>query len=78
MACLLIINTLPQASLEGKVVEYVWIGIPINLHNLRIFRCLAYVHISNKDQTKLDPKSNKCVFIGYIKRFERIQVVGFD
>ncbi|CAJ2662759.1 unnamed protein product [Trifolium pratense] len=66
MACYLI-NRSPRASLEGKVAKEVWTGKPIDLNNLRIFGCPAFVHISSEDRSKLDPKSKKCVFVGYSK-----------
>src|ERR1044072_2585627 len=47
------------------MVEEVWTGNPIELSNLRIFGSLAYVHISSEDRSKLDPKSRRCIFIGY-------------
>ena len=66
MACYLI-NRSPRASLGGKVVEEVWTGKPIDLGNLKIFGCPAYVHVSSDERSKLDPKSKKCIFIGYVK-----------
>ena len=66
MACYLI-NRSPQASLGGKVTEEVWTCKPINLGNLKTFGCSAYVHISNDERSKLDPKFKKCIFIGYVK-----------
>ncbi|RDX73556.1 hypothetical protein CR513_46822, partial [Mucuna pruriens] len=35
-------------------------------------RCLAFVHISNDDKYKLNPKLKKSIFIGYVKG-----VIGF-
>ncbi|KAK2967234.1 hypothetical protein RJ640_002061 [Escallonia rubra] len=32
---------------------------------LRTFGCTAFVHVQPQHRSKLDPKSNKCVFIGY-------------
>ena len=32
---------------------------------LKIFGCIVYVHIPSKFQSKLDPRAEKCVFIGY-------------
>jgi hypothetical protein len=32
---------------------------------LKVFGCIAYVHISDHARGKLDPKSLKCTFIGY-------------
>jgi hypothetical protein len=31
----------------------------------RLFGCIAYVHVPNEKRSKLDPKVEKCVFIGY-------------
>ena len=32
---------------------------------LKIFGCTAYVHISKRCRSKLDPRAEKCVFLGY-------------
>ncbi len=37
----------------------------IGLSHLRVFGCVAYVHIESGARSKLDPKSRKCIFIGY-------------
>ena len=66
MACYLI-NRSPRASLGGKVTEEVWKGKPIDLGNLKIFGCPTNVHISSDERSKLNPKSKKCIFIGYVK-----------
>jgi hypothetical protein len=34
---------------------------------MRIFGCPAYVHISGEDRSKLNPKSKKCIFLGFKK-----------
>ncbi len=36
------------------------------LSHLKVFGCIAYVHVPGELRTKLDPKAKKCVFIGYI------------
>ena len=66
MACYLI-NRSPRASLGGKVAEEVLTGKPIDLGNLKIFGHSAYLHISSDERSKLDRKSKKCIFIGYMK-----------
>lgn len=53
--------------MDGKVVEEVWTGNPVDYNNLRIFGCPAFVHISSDERSKLDPKSKGCTFIGYTK-----------
>ena len=53
--------------MDRKVAYEVWTGNPVDFNNLRIFGCLAFVHISNDERSKLVPKSKKCVFVGYSK-----------
>ena len=64
MACYLI-NRSPQASLGGKVAEEVWTGNTVDFDHLRIFGCPGYVHVPGDERSKLDPKSKKCIFLGY-------------
>lgn len=66
MACYLNNRSL-CASLEGSVADKVWTSNPIDLDNLRIFKCPAYMHISREDRSKLDLNSKKFVFVGYAK-----------
>jgi hypothetical protein len=32
---------------------------------LKTFGCEEFSHVDSKNRTKLDEKSNKCVFVGY-------------
>lgn len=32
---------------------------------LKIFGCIAYVHIPKRSRSKLDPRAEKCIFLGY-------------
>jgi transposase InsO family protein len=66
MACY-IINRSPRVALDGKVAEEVWTGQEVDYSFMRIFGCPAYVHISGEDMSKLDPKSKKCIFLGFKK-----------
>ena len=36
-----------------------------NLSHVRIFGSIAYVHIPDEKRRKLDPKSEKCILVGY-------------
>ncbi|MCO5551091.1 hypothetical protein L7F22_004588 [Adiantum nelumboides] len=36
-----------------------------NVSHFKVFGCIAYVHVPDELKTKLDPKTKKCVFIGY-------------
>uniref|UniRef100_A0A2N9EPJ3 CCHC-type domain-containing protein n=1 Tax=Fagus sylvatica TaxID=28930 RepID=A0A2N9EPJ3_FAGSY len=66
MACY-IINRSPRVALDEKVAEEVWTGQEVDYSFMRIFGCPAYVHISGEDRSKLDPKSKKCIFLGFKK-----------
>jgi hypothetical protein len=66
MACY-IINRSPKVALNGKVAAEVWTGQEVDYSFMRIFRCPTYVHISGEDRSKLDPKSKKCIFLGFKK-----------
>jgi hypothetical protein len=45
--------------------EEKFIGKKPNVSHLRVFGCIAYVHVSNEKKSKLDPKAKKCILIGY-------------
>ena len=63
-ACYLV-NRSPSSVLEGKTPHEVWTGKKPSLSHLRVFGCDAYVHVPKEKRTKLDNKSEKCIFIGY-------------
>ncbi|KAG8496742.1 hypothetical protein CXB51_007919 [Gossypium anomalum] len=47
---------------KKKTPQEVWSGNPANYSDLRIFGCPEYAHVDNG---KLEPRSIKCVFLGY-------------
>ena len=57
-----LINRSPSVPLGGKCPEFVFTGKPLDLNNLRIFGSAGYVH---QKIDKLEPRSKKCVFLGY-------------
>ena len=63
-ACYLV-NISPLLVLEDKTPQEVWTGKKPSLSHLRVFGCYAYVHVPKEKQTKLDSKSEKCIFIGH-------------
>ena len=66
MACYLI-NKSPRVGLDGKVAEKVWTDSLVDYSGLRVFRCPTYVHIPNKERSKLNAKFRLCIFLGYQK-----------
>ncbi|KAL2253784.1 UNVERIFIED_CONTAM: Retrovirus-related Pol polyprotein from transposon TNT 1-94 [Sesamum indicum] len=57
-----LINLSPSVPLFGKTPDFIWNGKLPDLSGLRVFGCSAFVH-QNSD--KLEPRSLKCIFIGY-------------
>ncbi|CAH9141104.1 unnamed protein product [Cuscuta epithymum] len=57
-----LINRSPSVPLGGKCPESVFSNKHLDLSNLRVFGCAAYVH---QQGDKLDPRSKKGVFLGY-------------
>ena len=60
-----LINRCPTARIYSKTPEEVWSGKKPDLSSLKIFGCICYVHIPQELRTKLDAKSEKCIFVGY-------------
>ena len=60
-ACYLI-NRSPSMAIEKKTPLEVWSDTPGNYSELRIFGCPAYSHVDNG---KLEPRSLKCIFLGF-------------
>ena len=60
-----IINMLPSIPLGLQIPQKLWTDSTSNYDKRRIFRCEAYTLILKDDRRKLDPRSRKCVFIGY-------------
>ncbi|GJU21576.1 retrovirus-related pol polyprotein from transposon TNT 1-94 [Tanacetum coccineum] len=60
-----VINRSPSTAVELKTPMEMWTGKPVNYSDLYIFRSLVYEIYNTQETTKLDPKSKKCLFLGY-------------
>ena len=61
-----IMNRTPTAAIHDMMPEEKFCGRKPDLAHLKVFGCIAYVHVLDElHSTKLDPKEEKCVFIGY-------------
>ena len=40
-------------------------GSKLDVGHLKMFGCIDYVHVLDELRRKLDPKAEKCVFMGY-------------
>eukprot|EP00253_Pinus_taeda_P021756 PITA_21756 len=66
-ACYLV-NRSPSSALDDKTLQEVWTGKKPSLSHLKVFECDAYVHVPKENRTKLDSKSEKCIFIGFMSK----------
>ena len=60
-----IMNRTLTAAIHGMTPEERYTGRKPDISHLKIFGCIAYVHVSDELRSKLDPKAEKCIFIGY-------------
>ena len=58
-------NITPIKCADYKTPKELWSGQKPNISHLRVFRCLAWVHILKKRRHKLQPKSRAMIFVGY-------------
>ena len=64
-----LINCSPYTALKFKSLLEVWYNTPVNYSRLRVFGCLAYIHVNDE---KLEPRARKLIFVGY-----RVGVKGY-
>ena len=60
-----IMNRTPTAAVHDVTPEEKYTGNKPYLAHMKVFGCIAYVHVSDELRTKLNLKAEKCVFIGY-------------
>ncbi len=60
-----IMNRTPTIVVHGMTPEEKFIGKKLDVSHLIVFGCIAYVHVPDEKRSKLGPKADKCIFIGY-------------
>ena len=60
-----IVNHTPTKFLQGITLEEAWSKIKPYVSHFHVFGCEAWAHISNEKRKALQPKSEKCIFVGY-------------
>ena len=61
-----LVNMSPHFKLDGGLPEEAWSGKKVELSHLKVFGCPAYAHVEATKRSKLDPKSQKMIFIRYL------------
>ena len=62
-----ILNRARTKSVKGKTPEEAWSGKKPCVSHFRIFGSICYSHIPSEKRGKLDYKSEKCIFVGYVE-----------
>ena len=70
-----IMNRTPTAAVHDVTPEEKFIGLKADVSHFKVFGCIAYVHILDELRTKLDPKAEKCIFIGYSLGAKRVPLL---
>ena len=60
-----IMNRISTAAVHGMTPEERFTSKKPDVSHLKVFGCIAYVHVPDELRKKLDPKAEKCIFIGY-------------
>lgn len=68
-------NRSPHSSLDFRIPEEVWSGIPVDYSNLRVFGCSVYAHVNDG---KLAPRAKKCIFLGYASESKGYRLWSMD
>ncbi|KAH9704396.1 hypothetical protein KPL70_011449 [Citrus sinensis] len=61
-----IVNRSPSIAIGLKTAMEMWTGKPADYSYLHAFRCPVYVMYNAQERTKLDAKSRRCIFLGYV------------
>ncbi|KAH9679836.1 hypothetical protein KPL71_026295 [Citrus sinensis] len=60
-----IVNRSPSTAIGLKTAMEMWTGKAADYSYLHAFGCPVYVMYNAQERTKLDPKSRRCIFLGY-------------
>ena len=62
-----IVNHTPTKVLQGITLEEAWSKIKPDVSHFRVFGSEAWDHIVDEKCKSLQPKSEKCIFVGYFE-----------
>ena len=65
MTAVYLCNRLPTRALNGVTPYEAWRGEKPDLSHLKVWGCLAYVHVHRIKRNKLVKRATACVFMGY-------------
>jgi hypothetical protein len=65
--CNYIVNHTPTKALKNITLEEAWTKIKPDVSHFHVFGSEAWAHIPNEKMKALQPKSEKCIFVGYFE-----------
>jgi hypothetical protein len=60
-----IVNRTPTKDFKNITMEEAWTKTKLDLSHFRVFGNIAWAHILDEKRKALQPKSEKCIFVGY-------------
>ncbi len=60
-----IMNLTPTTTVHGMTFEKKITSKKLDVSHLRVFGYITYLHVLDEKRSNLDPKAEKCIFIGY-------------
>jgi hypothetical protein len=60
-----IVNRTPTKALKNITPEEAWTKIKLDVSHFRVFGNITWAHIPDEKRKALQPKSEKCIFVGY-------------
>jgi len=73
-----LINRLPSPILDNNNLYEILFKNKLDLSNLKTFRCVCYVQIEENKLKKLDPRSRKCICLGYKAGTNTTKIIVFS
>jgi hypothetical protein len=71
-----IVNRTPTKALKNTIPEEAWNNLKLYVSHLCVFDNVAWDHIPDEKRKSLQPKSEKCIFVGYsedVKGYKLLQ-----
>ena len=73
-----ICNRCPTSAIHGKTPQEAWCGKKPSVAHMRVFGCIAYTKVPDASRTKLEPKSVKCLFLGYCEGTKAYRLINLE
>lgn len=73
-----LINRIPSPIIQNEAPFYVRFGVNFDLNELKLFGSLCYASTIQSHRTKLDPRSRKCLLLGYKPNVKEVVLLDLN